>query len=400
MQNTSVIRLVQGRPAWHAPGSDAQPRWLDEERALQDLRASLAQRRSGVIFAAPGAEVRLVTLPVTPAEKKHIGKALPYTLEEQVAQDVEELHFAHGFIDRNTLGVAICSRERMQAWQEALADIPGVARWLPEPLLLPWREGEWCLVLEQDTAIVRTGICGGFSIERDMAPALLEGAASEGELPAAVIVYGRDQAADVALLPEILRDRIQWRAGNLYAAMLLSEDGALKLNLLQGHFAARLPLERWWRQWRPVAAAFAVAFALQLGAGYADYRELRAQNLALRGAVEESYRSVFPRGQVVDAEKQLSRQLDALRGTAQSGGFVSLVDQVGAAVAGMPNTSIDTLNYNDRAEEMRLNILAADFESVERLRGRINETGLEAIMESSSAQGDQVRARLRVGKRS
>ena len=37
-----------------------------------------------------------------------------------------------------------------------------------------------------------------------------------------------------------------------------------------------------------------------------------------------------------------------------------------------------------------------DFEGVEKLRGRINDAGLEAVMESSSTRGDRVSARLRV----
>jgi type II secretory pathway component PulL len=49
---------------------------------------------------------------------------------------------------------------------------------------------------------------------------------------------------------------------------------------------------------------------------------------------------------------------------------------------------------------MRLNIVAADFSGVEKLRSRINEAGLDAIMESSSTQGEQVSARLRVAERS
>ena len=49
---------------------------------------------------------------------------------------------------------------------------------------------------------------------------------------------------------------------------------------------------------------------------------------------------------------------------------------------------------------MRMNIVAADFEAVEQVRAEINKSGLQAVMESSSAQGDRVRARLRVGERS
>ncbi|MDZ7784496.1 MAG: type II secretion system protein GspL [Halioglobus sp.] len=400
MQHVAIIRLIGDRLAWYAPGGSEEPRWLDDDSAAADLRALLAQRRSAVCFAAPGADVRLLSIPVTPAEKKHIDKSLPYALEEQVAEDIEELHFAHCALDKNVLGVAICAREKMAEWGERLADFPGINRWVPEPLVLPWQPGEWCVVLEGDTAIVRCGSCSGFSIERDMAPALLESVLEEGDPPQAVIVYGAEQQADLGLLPGTLRDVAQWRAGNLYAALLLADAGDANLNLLQGAYAARLPLGRWWRYWRPVAATFAIALLVQLAALYADYRNLQAQNENLRAAVQESYRKAFPRGQVVDAEKQLRRQLDALRGTSQSTGFVSLIERVGAAVAGEPDTSIATINYNDRSGEMRMNISAADFEGVEDLRRRINEAGLEAVMESSSAQDDRVRARLRVAKRS
>jgi len=116
--------------------------------------------------------------------------------------------------------------------------------------------------------------------------------------------------------------------------------------------------------------------------------------------VQDSYRNAYPKGAVVDAEKQLRRQLDALRGSGQTSGFVSLMDRVGAVIAGSPGTTIASINYNDKGDEMRMNIVAADFESVEQVRARINQAGLQAVMESSSAQGERVRARLRVGARS
>lgn len=397
MQDITAIRLVENRLAWYPPGTSDEPEWLDEEGAGDRLRAALGQRRGGICFAAPGADTRLLTLAVTPAEKKHISKSLPFTLEEQVAADIDDLHFAHGAVDRENLGVAICSRDKMADWRELLAPFPGVNRWSPEPLMLPWREGEWCLVLEDDNAILRSGRCEGVSIERAMLPVILDGMLREGGAPRTLVVYGDDQDADLALLPEALRECAQWRRGNFAAAMLLAEGEQISLNLLQGEYAARLPLRRWWQQWRLVAVAFAAAFTLQLGALYVDYRELQAENLALRGAVQDSYRQAFPKGQVVDPEKQLQRQLDALRGTAQTSGFVALIERVGQAVAAMPSTTIATLNYNDKADEMRLNVVAKNFEGVEQLRSKINETGLQATMENSSAQGDEVRARLRIG---
>ncbi|MEM9256863.1 MAG: type II secretion system protein GspL [Pseudomonadota bacterium] len=407
MQSIAVIRRVAGRLAWYPAGAGEEPRWLDDEATADELRLTLSQRRTPVCFAAPGADTRLLTLAVSPAERKHIAKSLPFTLEEDVADDIDDLHFSSRFIDKELLGVAVCSRNKMDEWAGWLAAFPGAGRWIPEPLLLPWQPGEWCIVLEGDDAIIRTGQCHGFAIERDMVGALLSGvlaeeASDDGDEPAspeAVVVYGSDQAEDTAILPEALQDRVQWRQGNLYAAMMLQDDNLVDLNLLQGDYAVRLPLGRWWRQWRLLAAAFAGAFMLQVAAVYADYRSLNTENVALRSAVMDSYRRAYPSGNVVDPEKQLQRQLDALRGTSQSSGFITLIEPVGAAIAGMPGTEIVSINYSDRGDEIRLNIVAPDYGAVEKLRTDMSDASLEAVIETSSATPDgKVRARLRVGQ--
>lgn len=402
MQNTAIIRLVNGRLAWYAPGASEEPRWLDDEQVRESLYALMAEQRNAPCFAVPGADVRLLRLGFTAEEKKHIGKSLPFMLEERVAEDIEQLHFSSVALGKLELGVALCSTAKMRAWQDALADFPGIRLWLPEPLLLPWRSGEWCIVLEGDEAIVRFDECGGFTVERELLPAMLAGVQAGQPKPGAVIVYGDDQAADSALVPDDLRESVQWRRGNLYSALLLGDTAGPSLNLLQGSFAHRLPLARWWREWRAVAAIFALAFGLQWVATYSDYRNLERENLALRSAVEASYRQVNPRGNAPKPESQLQRQLAALRGSGDASGFVHLMEQVGAVIAGNKGTTIDTINYNfsNRGGEMRMNILAADFEAVERVRADINSAGLEAVMESSSAQGDKVRARLRVGDKS
>jgi general secretion pathway protein L len=402
LHNSAVIRLVGGRLAWYAPGASDQPRWLDEPAVRESFDAAVAEQRAAPCFAVPGADVRLLSLTLTSEEKKHIGKSLPFMLEERVAEDIDQLHFASVALDKLQLGVALCALDAMRNWQAQLADFPGVSLWLPEPLLLPWQNGEWCVVIEGEQAIVRFDRCGGFTTERELLPAMLAGLQTGQEAPGAIIFYGQDQAADSQAVPEALRDRIQWRRGNLYSALLLGEAPQPALNLLQGAFAARLPLARWWREWRAVAAVFALAFGLQLTASYLDYRKLEQENLALRTAVESSYRQAYPKGALQNAELQLRRQLSAMGGAGQSSGFVHLIEQVGSVVKDNSGTAIDTINYtfSDRGGELRMNILAADFGAVEQVRSEINKAGLEAVMESSSAQGDKVRARLRVGDKS
>jgi general secretion pathway protein L len=396
---TTIIRMCNGALFWYPPGSDQKPQPLvagESEELLQQLTQA---SRSGVCFAAPGTDITLLQVGVSAAEKKHIAKSLPFMLEEQLVSDVSELHFATAEIDKAHLCAAVCSHENMRHWLEALSAVQGINRWIPEPLLLPWRPGEWTVVIEEGYAIVRTGPCDGFSIERELLPDLLVAALeSAPESPRAVIVYGDDQAGDRQAIPQSLHDCLQWRGGDLRAAMMLKGEDGAPPNLLQGVYARRLPLERWWLQWRKVAAVFALAFCLHLIADYSSYLSLSQENLALRQEIESAARKVIPRGALQKPELQIRRKLDALRGTAQTSGFVQLISRVGEIVSNQPETAISSINYNGRGGEIRMNITAPDFEAVEAIRNSLSENGLAAVMENSATQGDGVRARLRVGE--
>jgi type II secretion system protein L len=398
-ENLNVLRPAGGDLCWYRAGSDDAPVPLSGPGVAERLAGLLAERREAVVFAAPGEDVRLVELTVTPEEKKHLRASLPFMLEEAVAEDIEALHVVphhRGDLDYTAM---LCRHERMAAWAEALAVLPAVTCWTPEPLLLPWRAGEWCLLLEGDRALLRHGAGAGTAVERELLPALLAALLAGGEPPGTVVVYGEDQAADTALLPEEIAARCQWRRGGFSQALWL-EAGGDRPNLRQGDYAPRLPLRRWWSQWQRVAVVLGVAFALQLAATAAEYRQLRAVNLSLREAIQERYREAYPRGAVVDAETQLRRQLASLKGSGQGSGFTSLLARVGAVIDGQRGTSIESLNYSQRGSEMRLNIRAPDFAAVERVRAGLAGAGVEAVMESSTNDGDGVRARLRVGGRS
>ena len=248
-----------------------------------------------------------------------------------------------------------------------------------------------------DRVILRTGEGEGSAVESTLLPAYLASLLAEGGAPEVLVIYGHNRSAELAALPEVLADRAQWRGGGFAAALWLHDSAVALPSLLQGGYAPRLPLQRWARQWRWPAAAVAAALVLQLAATWADYLSLREENRALRAAIEERYREINPRGALVDAETQLRRQLDALTGSAQGGGFTRMLETVGGVIATQPGTGVASINYNQRGGDMRLGITAPDYGAVERIREALNAAGIEAVLENSATAGDGVRARLRVG---
>ncbi|MEQ8514697.1 MAG: type II secretion system protein GspL, partial [Chromatocurvus sp.] len=285
----------------------------------------------------------------------------------------------------------------LQRWQDALADLPRIESWTPEPLLLPWRSGEWCLAFDGDRVILRSGERSGTAVETALLPVYLSALLANAGAPEVLIVYGHDRSAELAALPDSLADCVQWRSGGFAAALWLFDGAQALPSLLQGSYAPRLPLERWALQWRWPAAAIAAAVVLQLAATWTDYLRLREDNRALRTAIEERYREINPRGALVDPETQLRRQLDALTGSVQGGGFSRMLETVGGVIAAQRGTGVASINYNQRGGDMRLGITAPDFGAVERIREALTEAGVEAVLENSATAGDGVRARLRVG---
>ena len=284
----------------------------------------------------------------------------------------------------------------MQRWRAALGDLWDKLPWVPEPLLLPWDRGAWTLVCAADNALLRYGRAVGTRLEYPLLGPLLEGLL-ERETPARVLVYGDDETRDRARLPAALRERCEWRQGGLGAALRRADAGAPLLDLRQGAYAPRLPYARWWRQTRALAALLLAALLLHALALWMDLRRLQRQDVALRGEIQALYREVNPRGAVVDAERQLRRQVAALRGGEVGTSFSALLAPLGEAVAAGSGVLLASLNYSQRSGELRLNLLAPDFAAVETLRQRLVEAGLEASLETSSRSGERVRARLRVG---
>lgn len=351
-----------------------------------------------VILLAPAELVNLSVQSFDESEKKVFSKTLPYTLEDDLVEDIEGLHFSFGEADNNAVPVALLKHELLQGWLEEFSAVGiEVQQVIPELCLLPWQAGTWTLMIDGDRLVLRSGEFSGFSLERDTALLAMQLLANESEqLPEAVVVYAGEQDRDAlqAAAPDMLSSLLEWKEGNYWQVLADHFPEHCGFNLLQGDYARSLPWRNWWQQWRMVAGLVAATFALQLLFNYIELNSLQGDNLALRTQIEQSYRQAIPSGKIVEPERQLRRQVNAMKGDSSTG-FVALLDKMAPLLAGK-EYELQSLNYNGKQSEVRLTILASSFNEVETLRAKIAEQGLIAEMTGSNAVGDKTRARLRI----
>ena len=380
-ENPGVLRLdAQGVQIWRA---GQKPVSIDE--VAEGLRANC-------IFAVPADRARLTQIEVRSDEHRHLKKSLPFMLEDEVIDPVESMHFSYAPIDDSHYLVALASHAEMTSWLEQLGD-QFEGPFFHEALLLPWQPGEVCAVVEAHSVLLRWGEHQGARVEYDLLAPLMDALPAP---PKAVIVYGGDQERDLALLPNLLQERAQWRQGDFGTALMLVDSAQGFIDMRQGVFAPSLPLRRWWQKWKPLTIALLVAVVLQVASDMAQYWRLKESNIALRTAIEASYRKANPQGALVDAEKQLDRQIAEYAVGAKGLMFTRVLDRIGRAISVGGELTLSNINYSDNTGEVRLDLLAPTYDEIEALRERFAAGGMEAILETSSQRGVQVRARLRV----
>ncbi|MEH6454134.1 MAG: type II secretion system protein GspL, partial [Psychromonas sp.] len=109
---------------------------VDNANQLALLTDKAVQRY--VICLLPNIDVVIKQIPINGSFNRQMQQALPYLVEEELASDVEQLHFHVIAKQTDSVHVAICEKQKMQTWLEWL-DEAGIAcsQFIPEGLSLP-----------------------------------------------------------------------------------------------------------------------------------------------------------------------------------------------------------------------------------------------------------------------
>lgn len=362
--------------------------------------APLAPGRRTVIFV-PSAEVWLTQVTLPARNRQRLAAAVPYALEEQLAQDVEDVHFALGHRDENgAWGVAAVGHERMREWLETCQQA-GIHSDLlvPDVLAVPYSPQSWTLVVDRDYALLRSGPQHGFALEVEnlrYALARLLDEAGEGRPELVRVIV----CADTVAVPDLegLGPQIALEAWEGPALGLLARNwlDAATLNLLQGSYSRREQIGKLLRPWRPAAALLAVWLAVQFGMNVTQYYRLKDEQLALQQEIADIYRKAFPDAKrVVDPRVQMQTALDKLRSGGNGGDALALLNKVSAPLSGAPGAEVKRINY--REGQLEVSLTVGDLQALDALKATLaTQTGLGVDIQSAAARDNHVDAVLQI----
>ena len=371
--------------------------------SLDEIATETLTRKT--IVLAPGTDV-LLAEPMVPLKAGgKLAQVVPFALEEQLANDVDELHFAIGKRDaRPGVPVAVVAHERITSWLEQLraAGITPDAIY-GESAMVPSTPNGVTLLIDQSRVYVRReGAPGAVLDVQPLIEAVQLGLASGEESREHVTIYvGMDDYERERDLLEGLREftaSLQLKLLPDGVVSLLATNAAQTrdaVNLLQGKYGVKKKLNMTFAPWRYAAILALVFFAIHLGLKGWQLAHLKREDERLDAQIAEVYQIAMPGAALPDpmlARRQMEARLTVLRGGTPSDGMLATIGTLAEAIVQVPGTNVEALSYRDGTTDLR--VLAPSVDALDRIRSFASERGMTAVIQSANPRDQKYEGRL------
>ena len=376
---------------------------------LAEAAAAVADRT--LIVLVPASEALTFSVDI-PAKGARLLAALPYALEDQVADDIDDLHFAPGTrYASGALPVAVVAKSALEKWLGQLREAGlNPARVVPENHGLARTPNTMSLLVADDQIFFNDGadmsfVIAGISPSEAVVAAGVIGDEEKNTSQHLLVYcdaavndrYEKDWAllrhelasVDVNLLPDGVLPRL--------AVTVASGEG---INLLQGRYGPKTEVTEMLRPWRYAAIFILVLGFVGLIGKAADYYRLSAERSALKLQFAEEYRLLRP-----DDTRDVVNPVTTVRDLRRNNGatstaapvFLPLLLQLAEALQQNEAAVVESARYRAGVIDVRLN--APDVPTLDRIVQAVNASGqYSATLQTANSVGDRVNSQIRVSE--
>ena len=419
MSEYLVIRIGEdpNQPAsWIAVDSSGARRGSPSTGLLSEAKADIGDRE--VIVLVPSAEVLTTSVDIPIRGGAKLQAALPYALEEYLADDVEKLHFAAG--SRRASGrtpVSVVNHERLQSWLEILDDADiSASSIVADSYGLARIPGTISMLLAEDQVFINDG--GDIElVMQDVSPgdalaaigALDDGVVDEDELesevspmPRHVLVYceagdeERYQHDWIAMRQELDSVDVKLLADGIMPRLAVTVATGAGINLLQGVYGVKKEYGGLFKPWKYAAMLLLVFGIVGIGAKATDYYLLLRQEAELQQMFNSEYRQIIPGAPETDDPTRVVASLRARAGTVTSAPvFLQSMEQLSRAMQQNGEARIEAISY--RAGVIDVRVTAPNVAMLDSIQKAVGQNGqFQATIQSTDQDGEKVNSRIQI----
>jgi general secretion pathway protein L len=388
-------RAPEELASWLVADARGAPAGLAQAGPLTLAAARAAGRR--VCVLVPGTDVLLAEPDVPVKAGAKLQQLVPYALEEHLADDIDDLHFAIGKRagESSRAPVAVVARALLDEWL-AMLRASGIE---PEAIyadsdLLPQNPGQAVVLLEEDAVFVRAPGASPVTLPADALAEALEIAQSGAEPSATgargLILYTgaaewqRHSAQIEAARTHFDGIKIQLLTGGPLALFAQQLPAATPINLLQGTYAPTSARAVGLRAWRVAAILLASLISLHIAGKLGELQLLKNREHRVDASIRDTFHTAMPGDpNTLDARRRMEQRLSAARGA--GGGLLPALQALAQARDTTPGMSVQALSFHGGALDMKLS--APDAASLDRVSQSLRNNGWLADLTGGNNAG-------------
>ncbi len=378
--------------------------------SLAEAAATIGER--AIIALVPSVDLLTTSVHIPARSNAKIKAALPFALEENLAEDVENLHFATGERRENgRLPVVVVAKDKMATWLERLNEAgiePSILA--PDNHGLAKIPGTLSMLIDEDTIIYNDGADTEFAMQGVKPSDVLVFAGQLGETQKEdeensghLVVFCTAEQEErlshdwLALRNELHSVDVNILPDGVLPKLAVTVAAGHGINLLQGRFGKTTEYGTLFRPWKTAAMLLLMLGAIGMAMKGAGYYKLLEDEAALRAQFNAEYRLLRPDDarEIVDPLATVVSLRRSLGGSGAPQVFLPSLRELGAAMAANSAANIETISY--RAGVIDLRLTAPDVATLDNIQKAVSASGrFQASIQSTDQIADRINGRIQI----
>jgi len=359
--------------------------------------AARASDQHHITIVLPGEDVLFLKAEVPGKNIQRVRQAVPYVLEDNVIDDVDDLYFAinkENSEPNNKYNVAVVNKEYFESVIYELAKAGIQADTMTADYLLLADNNT---LLFDGERVIFNGANLKFSSSLESTINLND--LTEGEV-VKLVSCNKESKGNSALskLTENIDFKEESCNVNPLLGLIENSSNEKTINLLQGAYKKKKNWSKDVKIWAPIAALFLVWLGMQGALFVVDYISLSKQNKALNSEITKIYKNTFPKSRrIIDARAQMQSKLASLKKRKGKSGrsFTEMLSACAGIFSKTDGLQIKSLRYYDGRINVELQI--ASLQALDKLKIQLNEEkGYQVEIKNASSGKESVTARIQI----
>lgn len=318
---------------------------------------------ANLIVLYPGEKISIVTAKLPKMSASEKLQAIPFIIEEQLADNPESVLVTVG--DINSEGKSIIGVTNKAIFEIQIAALHDANLYprclLPDFLALSWEPETWSMLIQNQMALVRTDFQNGFSVDAQNLLFFLELQLTKTKKPTKIICWQENNIIDQVAF-EKLHIPIEMRGESKYGYFDTKNlNTKPAMNFLQGKYRPKTQSSDLRKNWMMCGASGAALVTFLFLSQIAQWIYFQHQAIALENKVTQVYRTLFPNSKdVLEPRFRTTALLKKFDAAARDGEFLKVLGVAGKTVLAFPNIQTQSIQFENHQLTLTVNAKNVD----------------------------------------